>query len=158
MRFNKPIVIGTTGLTDNEIQKIKEAAKTIPVLLSSNMSQGVNIMFALTDLATKMIGSEFDIHLSETHHVHKKDKPSGTAKTISEIIQSNQKEADVESIREGEVVGDHQLTFSNENEVLTISHHAINRDIFASGAIKAAKWLVGKKPGLYSMKDVLATK
>lgn len=151
-----PMVIGTTGFSQEQLQEIKKTSKTIPIVLSTNMSIGVNTLFKLIEIA----GSKIDpvhISLTETHHIHKKDKPSGTAKTMAEFAEksSGLKLANIKSIREGEVIGDHTIRFESNEDVLTISHHAKDRSMFAKGALTAAKFLQDKKPGLYNMQDVL---
>lgn len=151
------MVIGTTGLNPGQIAQVRKASRKIPIIFSSNMSVGVNIVFKLTALAAGKTAKTHTAKITEAHHIHKKDAPSGTAKTLSEIIEaaSGVKVADIKSIREGEIVGDHAVTFESAEDVITISHHAKNRDIFAKGALVAAKFLVKKKKGLFSMQDVL---
>ncbi|MBP9854271.1 MAG: 4-hydroxy-tetrahydrodipicolinate reductase [Candidatus Omnitrophica bacterium] len=151
-----PMVIGTTGFTAEQTEEIKKAAKIIPIVLSTNMSIGVNTLFKMIEIAATKI-DPVHISLTETHHIHKKDKPSGTAKTMAETAEkfSKIKLANIESIREGEVIGDHSIRFESNEDVLTISHHAKDRGMFAKGALTAAKFLQSKKPGLYNMQDVL---
>lgn len=151
-----PMVIGTTGFTDDQLAKIQSTAETIPIVFASNMSIGVNILFKLIEITGGAIGAT-DISLSETHHIHKKDKPSGTAKTMAELAEksSGRTVSDIEAIREGEVIGDHTIRFESDEDVLTISHHAKDRSMFAKGAITAAKFLKNKKSGLFTMQDVL---
>jgi len=154
---NRPLVIGTTGHTAEQKKSIRSAAAVVPVVLASNFSIGVNVLFWLSGKATELLGKEFSAEIVETHHVMKKDAPSGTAKTLAEIIKAESgAEIPIESIREGEVVGEHTVTFSGPGEQLELIHRAANRDTFASGALAAAKWVIGKPPGLYSMQDVLA--
>ncbi len=148
-----PIVIGTTGQDEAQLAAIREASQHIPVVLAPNMSVGVNVLFALVDQATKTLGEGYAISIEETHHVHKKDAPSGTAKRLADI--SGIELGDVRSIREGEVVGDHEIVFESPEEKLILTHHAVTRDVFARGAITAAHWIVGKPAGLYGMNDVL---
>jgi len=154
---NVKMVIGTTGFSEEQVKDIHEAAKKIPIVFASNMSVGVNILFKLTQMAAEKTGQNYTINMSETHHVHKKDAPSGTAKTLAEIAEkaSNQKVENVESIREGEVIGDHSVVFESGEDIITVSHHAKNRDIFAKGSIIAAKYLADKESGLFNMQDVL---
>lgn len=156
----KSMVIGTTGLSDEEINTIEKASKAIPIVLSPNMSVGVNVFFNLIEKAANILGMEYEANIKEAHHVHKKDKPSGTAKLIAEIVKKKIKGANtpIESIREGEIIGDHDITFESEVDTLRISHSAKTRDIFALGALKAAKFAVTKKKGLFSMQDVLGLK
>ncbi|OGX38536.1 MAG: 4-hydroxy-tetrahydrodipicolinate reductase [Omnitrophica WOR_2 bacterium RIFCSPHIGHO2_02_FULL_52_10] len=151
------MVIGTTGLQPEQAARIKEAAKRIPIVYASNMSVGVNILFKLTQIAAQKTGAGYTIHITETHHVHKKDAPSGTAKTLAEIAEASSKSKvkNIESRREGEVIGDHSVLFESEEDIITIAHHAKNRDIFAKGALVAAKFLAGKSKGLFNMQEVL---
>ena len=157
-KLKKPIVIGTTGLSEEEKAKIKEASNHIPVVLSPNMSVGVNLLFKLVGEASKVLGEEYEVNIVEAHHAEKKDAPSGTAKEIAKIIKSVRGDMDIpiDSIREGEIVGEHTITFESDADLLEITHSAKTRDIFANGALKAAKFVAGKKSGLFTMKDVLA--
>lgn len=156
-KIAKPLVIGTTGLTDEQKDLIKEAANSIPIVYSPNMSVGVNVLFKALELTASVL-QQYQVRVKEAHHIHKKDAPSGTAKKLIEIINkfgvklNNQ---NVEVLREGEIIGDHQVTFESNVDSFKIAHHAKTRDIFAQGAITAAKWLKGKPAGLYSMEDVL---
>lgn len=156
LKHHTPIVIGTTGMTPEQIQHIHDAAKKIPIVFSTNMSVGVNILFKLIELVGNKIGS-CEIQINETHHIHKKDAPSGTAKTMAEIAEkaSGKTVKDIKSFREGEVIGDHDIIFETPEDILTIKHHAKNRDMFAKGALLAAKFLQNKQSGLYHMQDVL---
>ena len=134
----------------------KKAARSVPVVLASNFSIGVNALFALTRRAAEILGDEFDRKIIETHHRMKKDAPSGTAKTIAEILRADGAgEISIQSVREGEIVGEHTVIFAGPGERLELSHHAESRAIFARGALRAARWIVGQPPGLYSMQDVL---
>jgi len=180
-RFKKPIVIGTTGLKEEELAKIREASKIIPIVMAPNMSVGVNVMWKLIEIAAATLGRKYSVDIVETHHIHKLDKPSGTAKKILDIVleksgrslnrdvffyeeetslppANDNLEVSVRSIRRGEVVGDHVVHFTSPDETLSITHSAANRDVFAEGAITAAKWIVGKPAGLYGMDDVLGLK
>ncbi len=154
------MVIGTTGLTPDQIQQIKTASKKIPIVFSSNMSVGVNILFYAAKMIAEKTAKAYSIKIVEAHHIHKKDAPSGTAKTLAQIIESasGQKISDIESIREGEIIGDHEATFESDVDVIKISHNAKTRDIFAGGSLVAAKFLATKKTGLYDMQDVLGLK
>lgn len=153
---NKPLVIGTTGLNSTQQKIIAEAARDIPIVTSPNMSVGVNLLFKLAELATKTLGQDYKIEISETHHVHKKDAPSGTAKTLGEIVEKIRGAAPpIQSIREGEVVGEHTIVFGSKREHLALMHRALDRSAFAQGALRAAKWVLHQKPGLYTMADVL---
>ncbi len=151
------MVIGTTGLSPAQIAQIKKASSKIGIVFSSNMSVGVNLVFSLIRHAAKVTGKDYQIHLVETHHIHKKDAPSGTAKTMAEVAQqhSKTKVRNIESIREGEVIGDHTITFESDVDFISIRHCAKTRDIFAEGSLVAAKFLAKKKKGLFNMHDVL---
>jgi 4-hydroxy-tetrahydrodipicolinate reductase len=156
-QYGVKMVIGTTGLDAQQAEQIKSASEKIPIVFASNMSVGVNILFKLTQIAAERTGRAYTINMTEAHHVHKKDAPSGTAKTLAEIAEQASGKAvdDIESIREGDIIGDHSVTFESDEDIITISHHAKNRDIFAKGALVAAKFLADKKSGLYNMQDVL---
>jgi len=153
--YKTPIVIGTTGINAEGDKAIAEASKVIPIVKSANMSLGVNVFFKTAQNMARAL-PDYAVHIQETHHVHKKDAPSGTALQAGKLIeQVSQVKVTYESFREGEVVGDHKIIFKGPAETVELVHHADSRDIFATGALKAAKWIVGKKPGLYSMWDVL---
>ena len=172
----KPLVIGTTGHSNEERALLEKAAKSLPIILSPNFSLGVNALFWLTRKAAEMLGQDFDLEIVETHHRLKKDAPSGTAKRMAEILcevrnldyaknvvhgreglvgERSVAEIGVHSIRGGDVVGDHTVMFAGRGERLELTHKASSRDTFAAGALRAAKWIVGRSPGLYSMEDVL---
>jgi 4-hydroxy-tetrahydrodipicolinate reductase len=172
----KPAVIGTTGHSKDEHAGIEELALSVPVVLSPNFSVGVNTLFWLTRKAAEMLGDDFDLEITEMHHRLKKDAPSGTAKKLAEILcevrkldyakdvrhgreglvgERSAKEIGVHSIRGGDVVGDHTVTFAGAGERLELTHKAASRETFALGALRAARWVVGKPPGLYSMENVL---
>ena len=160
VEFKKSAVIGTTGLSADDKAKIKEAAKKVPIVFSPNMSVGVNLLFKLLKTATSTLKG-YQVSIEEAHHIHKKDAPSGTAKKIAEIINEQGlgiKTEDIRSIREDEIVGDHRVVFESDVDRIELAHSAKTRDIFAQGALTAAKWIVKRKPGLYSMEDVLFTK
>ena len=155
-QHGKPLVIGTTGHSQQQRKTIEETAHSIPIVLASNFSVGVNVLFWLTQKAAGFLGPDFNPKIVETHHKMKKDAPSGTAKTLAEILKAaRNSEIPIQSIREGDVVGEHTVIFSGPGERLELTHRATNRGIFARGAIRAAKWIVDKPPGLYSMQDVL---
>ena len=159
-KYGVKMVIGTTGLSPAQISKIKKASAKIPIVFSSNMSVGVNIVFGLIRRAAQVTGKNYDMYLTETHHVHKKDAPSGTAKTMAEIAEAGAKSKvrEIVSLREGEVIGDHTINFDSSVDKISISHHAKTRDIFAQGALVAAKFLAelgSKRKGLFNMQDVL---
>jgi 4-hydroxy-tetrahydrodipicolinate reductase len=176
---HKALVIGTTGHTDTDTFQIKRQTERIPIVWASNFSTGVNTLFWLTRKAAEILGPEFDLEVVEMHHRLKKDAPSGTAKTLAEILAEARKlqlnmaarhgrtglvgertpgEIGVHSIRGGDVVGDHTVIFANLGERLELTHKASSRDTFANGALRAAQWLVGRQPGLYNMQDVLGLK
>lgn len=156
--LGKAIVIGTTGLSAEDRDKVREASKNIPVVFSPNMSVGVNLLFKMIADAAKILGPEYDIGIVEAHHIHKKDSPSGTAKEMARIVKDvkGDVEIPIESVREDEIVGEHTITFDSDVDTIEITHSAKTRDIFAKGALKAAKWLSGRPAGLYTMKDVLS--
>jgi 4-hydroxy-tetrahydrodipicolinate reductase len=172
----KPAVIGTTGHSKEELASLEELALSVPVILSPNFSVGVNALFWLTRRAAEMLGPEFDLEIVEMHHRLKKDAPSGTAKKLAEILAEVRNldyeknvahgreglvgerpgaEIGVHSIRGGDVVGDHKVTFAGRGERLELAHKASSRETFAAGALRAARWVVGKPAGLYTMKNVL---
>lgn len=156
LKTRKALVIGTTGHSPGQRQSIEKASRSLPIVFASNFSVGVNTLFALTRRAAEILGEDFNAEISETHHTKKKDAPSGTAKTLGEILtHSGKPNVPIQSIREGDVVGDHTVTFVGPNERLELTHRAGNREIFARGALRAAEWVVGKPAGLYSMQDVL---
>src|SRR6476620_10575580 len=152
----KSLVIGTTGHSQQQRKTIEETAHSVPIVLASNFSVGVNALFWLTQRAAEFLGSDFNPEIVETHHTMKKDAPSGTAKTLTEILKGvRSSEIPIQSIREGEVVGEHTVIFKGPGESLELTHRAANRGIFAAGALRAAKWIINKPPGLYSMQNVL---
>ena len=157
-QHRQPLVIGTTGHSAEQRRAIDKCAGSLPIVLASNFSVGVNTLFWLTRKTAEMLGAEFDLEIVETHHVKKKDAPSGTAKTLAEILKKVRKidkEIPTQSIREGEVVGEHTVIFAEPSERLELTHRAASREIFAKGALRAAQWVIGKPAGLYSMQDVL---
>jgi len=170
MKEKKGIVIGTTGLSEKDIEKIKDAAKAIPVVFAPNMSVGVNLLFKLVSEIAAAVPN-YDVEIVEAHHNQKKDAPSGTALKIADIISKElglpqvygrhgitgprKKEIGIHAVRAGDIVGEHTVIFAGPGERIELIHRAHSRDNFAVGAVMAAKWLAGKKPGLYSMKDVL---
>ena len=156
LQYKKPLVLATTGFKDEELDKIKEASKTIPIVFSPNMSIGVNLLFDLAGDVAKRLGAAYDIEIVEAHHKAKKDAPSGTAKRLGEVIASaTGRNIPIHAIRAGDIVGDHTILYAGGGERIEIKHQAHSRDVFAIGALKAAKWVVKKGPGLYSMQDVL---
>ncbi len=172
---NMPLVIATTGFSDEQIKAIEETAKKIPVFRSSNMSLGINLLIDLVKKAALALGDDFDIEITDIHHKTKVDAPSGTSMMIADAINDTldnrneycyerhsrhekrpKNEIGIHSIRGGNVVGEHTVMFLGEDEVLEITHKSNSREIFARGALKAVKFIVDKKPGkLYSMSDML---
>lgn len=171
----KPVVIGTTGHSPEEKATIAEAAKQIPIVFSSNYSIGVNTLFWLTRKATRILKS-YDMEIVEMHHHHKLDAPSGTARTLAEILCEEtgmdyeldvmhgrhglvgarpQRQIGMHSLRGGDVVGDHTVIYATDGERLELTHKASSRMTFSAGAVRAALWLAGQRPGLYTMQDVL---
>lgn len=177
-KYRKPIVVGTTGLSVEEEQLVKEAGKKIPIVYAPNMSVGVNLMWKLAGDATRVLNKNYQIDITEEHHIHKLDRPSGTAKEILNIVmdaggfrrdedlliyeetapEGMRRKVTLGSFRKGETVGNHTIRFTGQRESLEITHRAFTRDVFAEGALTAARWIVGKTPGLYDMSDVLSIK
>lgn len=158
LQDRKALIIGTTGHSKEQRRIIEQAAHSLPIVLASNFSIGVNVLFWLTRKAAEQLGNDFNAEVVETHHKMKKDAPSGTAKTLGEILKETKKmqgEIPIQSIREGDVVGEHTVIFNGSAERLELTHRAASREIFARGALRAAEWIIGKPPGLYSMQDVL---
>jgi len=158
LRHRKSLVIGTTGHSQERRRTIEEAAQSLPIVFASNFSIGVNVLSWLTRKAAELLGRDFDPEIIETHHKMKKDAPSGTAKTLGEILKTvreTKKDVPIQSIREGDVVGEHTVIFSGPGERLELTHSAASREIFARGALRAAQWIIGKPAGRYSMQDVL---
>ena len=175
-KLKKRVVIGTTGFTKKEENLIKKYSKKIPILKAGNMSLGINLLMHLTEIASKSLGNGFLSKVFEIHHKHKKDHPSGTALMLGKGIAIGKnkdfyrligkkylnkesfpygKKINFNSLRKGEVVGEHEVTFSSGKEIITLNHEAFDRALYSEGAFTAAKWLMHKKPGLYSMRDVL---
>ena len=155
-QYGKALVIGTTGHSQQQRKTIESSAQEVPIVLASNFSVGVNVLFWLTQKAAELLSSDFKPEIVETHHKMKKDAPSGTAKTLAGVLQAvRESEVPIQSIREGDVVGEHAIIFSGPDECLELNHRAASRGIFALGALRAAKWIVNKPPGLYSMQHVL---
>lgn len=156
LQHGKSLVIGTTGHSQQQRKTLETTAHSVPIVLASNFSVGVNVLFWLTRKTAELLGSGFDPQIVETHHKMKKDAPSGTAKTLGEILNTlRNSEIPIQSIREGDVVGEHTVIFAGPGERLELTHRAANREIFATGALRAAKWIINKPPGLYSMQHVL---
>ncbi len=160
LKFKKCAVIATTGFDETQQLKIKQASQVIPVVFSPNMSVGVNLLFRLIKDAAKVLKG-YKVDVQEAHHIHKKDSPSGTAKKIAQIVNEqgfNLKIEEIKAVREDEIVGEHRVLFESSLDKIELFHSAKTRDIFARGALQAAKWIVNQKPGIYSMEDVLFNK
>ena len=158
LQHRKPLVIGTTGHSTEQRGTIEESARSLPIVFASNFSIGVNVLFWLTRKAAEQLGGDFNVAIVETHHKMKKDAPSGTAKTLAQVLKATRKtkrEIPIRSIREGDVVGEHTVNFTGPGERLELTHRAASREIFARGALRAAEWIISQPPGLYSMQDVL---
>ncbi len=153
----RPLVLGTTGHSAAQKSLIASAAEKIPLVYAANFSVGVNALFALARRASELLGKEFDVEMVELHHRTKKDAPSGTAKRLLEILQEVRggDEIPAHSIRAGDIVGEHTVLFAGPGERLELTHRAASRETFAVGALRAARWVVGKPAGLYSMENVL---
>ena len=175
-KLNKRVVIGTTGFTKKQENLIKAYSKKIPILKAGNMSLGINLLMYLTEIASASLGKKFLSKILEIHHRHKKDYPSGTALMLAKGISQgrggnfynlygkkflNKKKfpfgtkINFNSIRKGEIIGEHEVIFSSGKEIITLNHEAFDRALYSEGALSAAKWLVKKKPGLYSMRDLM---
>lgn len=156
-KHKKSIVIGTTGFTPAQYKEIDKLTEGISCVLSPNMSPGVNLMFDLVGKISSRLQKDYDIEIVESHHHHKKDAPSGTAKRIAENIckSTGRSKVPTHAIRAGEIVGEHTIIWAGPGEVLELTHRALSRATFASGAIAAAKFAARAKPGKYSMHDVL---
>ncbi len=171
-----PMVIGTTGHTEQERSEIQRCSERVPIVMASNFSIGVNVLFLITRMVGHMLSDSFDIEIIEMHHRHKKDAPSGTAHTLAKIVAEcrgkrlddvvrngragivgprTKEEIGVHSIRGGDVFGEHTVMFAADGERVELTHKASSREAFARGAIMAARWVVTQSPGLYSMQDVL---
>ena len=175
-KLKKRVVIGTTGFNKKEEDLIKKYSKRIPILKAGNMSLGINLLMYLTEIASSSLGKNFLSKVYEVHHKHKKDYPSGTAMMLGRGIALgknkdfykligrkylNKKKfpygnkINFNSIRKGEVIGEHEVKFSSKKEIITLNHEAFDRALYSEGALLAAKWLMSKKSGLYSMRDLM---
>ena len=175
-KLKKRVVIGTTGFTQKEESLIKKYSKKIPILKAGNMSLGVNLLMYLTEIASGSLGDDYLSKIFEIHHKHKKDYPSGTALMLGKGIANGKnknlynligkkflnkksfpfgKKINFNSIRKGEIIGEHEVTFSSGKEIITLNHEAFDRALYSDGALTAAKWLANKRAGLYSMRDLL---
>lgn len=155
----KPLVCGVSGLGDEQMQRLAATAERFPVVFDRNMSQGIAVLDAVLREVGGALGAEFSVSIDEVHHVHKKDAPSGTALKLGETLTSVRDESaagiEYASERRAEVPGDHTVTFKSATECLSFSHSVSTREVFADGALRAARWVVDRNPGLYSMRDVL---
>ena len=175
-KLKKKIVIGTTGFSKKQENQIKKYAKKIPILKAGNMSLGVNLLMYLTEIASKSLNDDYLSKIFEVHHKHKKDYPSGTALMLGKGIADGKnkdlynligkkflnkksipygKKINFNSIRKGEIIGEHEVKFSSGKEIITLNHEAFDGALYSDGALTASKWLMKKKPGLYSMRDLL---
>ena len=175
-KLKKRVVIGTTGFTKKDEKLIYNFSKKIPILKAGNMSLGINLLMYLTEITSKSLGDNFNSKVLEIHHKHKKDYPSGTALMLGKgiaigknknfysilgkkFLNKNKfpygKKINFNSIRKGEIIGEHEVNFSSGKEIITLNHEAFDRSLYSEGALTAAKWLMRKKAGLYSMRDVL---
>jgi len=175
-KLKKKVVIGTTGFTQKEENLIKNYSKKIPILKAGNMSLGINLLIYLTEVASKSLEDNFLSKIFEVHHKHKKDHPSGTALMLGKGVSDGKnknfyklmgkkffnkkffpygKKINFNSLRKGNVIGEHEVKFSSGKEIITLNHEAFDRALYSEGALTAAKWLINKKPGLYSMRNVL---
>jgi|TARA_Y100000389_G_scaffold194808_1_gene225314 4-hydroxy-tetrahydrodipicolinate reductase len=175
-KLKKRVIIGTTGFTKKEDNIIKQFSKKIPILKAGNMSLGINLLMYLTEIASSSLGNNFLNKVNEVHHKHKKDYPSGTALMLGKGIAVGKnknfynlignrylnkksfpygKKINFNSIRKGEVIGEHEVKFSSGKEIITLNHEAFDRALYSEGALSAGKWLITKKPGLYSMRDLM---
>jgi len=175
-KLKKRIVIGTTGFNRNQENQIKKYSKKIPILKAGNMSLGVNLLMYLTEIASKSLDEQYLSKIFEVHHKHKKDYPSGTALMLGKGIADGKnknlynmigkkflnkksfpygKKINFNSIRKGEIVGEHEVKFSSGKEIISLNHEAFDRTLYSDGALTASKWLMKKKAGLYSMRDLL---
>ena len=175
-KLKKKVVIGTTGFTKKEENLIKNFSRKIPILKAGNMSLGINLLMYLTEIASSSLGRNFLSKIFEIHHKHKKDYPSGTALMLGKGIAIGKnksfytllgkrylnkktfpygKKINFNSIRKGEIIGEHEVKFSSGKEIITLNHEAFDRALYSEGALTAAKWLINKKPGLYSMRNLM---
>jgi 4-hydroxy-tetrahydrodipicolinate reductase len=175
-KAGKAVVIGSTGLDPGQTAAVRELSGSIPIVLSPNMSVGVNLMFKVAAEVAGILGDEYDVEIVEVHHRFKKDSPSGTAKKLADVVagalgrkmddvgvygrrgmvgERPRKEIGVFAVRSGDVVGEHTLVFGGLGERFEMTHRAHSRDTFARGAVRAAAWVAGRPPGLYDMQDVL---
>ena len=178
-KMKKRVIIGTTGFTQKEENLIKNYSKKIPILKAGNMSLGINLLMHLTEIASGSLGDNYLSKVFEIHHKHKKDYPSGTALMLGKGIADGKnknlysligkkflnkkffpfgKKINFNSVRKGKIIGEHEVTFSSGKETITLNHEAFDRALYSDGALTAAKWLINKRAGLYSMRDLLSFK
>ena len=176
LKQKKRVVIGTTGFSKKEENLIKKFSKKIPILKAGNMSLGINLLMNLAEITSSSLGNNFLSKIFEVHHKHKKDYPSGTALMLGKGIANGKgknfynligkkylnkkkfpygKKINFNSLRKGKIIGEHQVKFSSGKEIITLNHEAFDRALYSEGALSAAKWLMSKKPGLYSMRDLM---
>ncbi len=174
-KMGTPLVIATTGLSEEQKNEMKKAAEHVPIFFSANMSLGVNLLIELAQKATKVLADQFDIEIIEKHHNQKIDAPSGTALAIADSINDvlterkeyiydrhavrkkrSKNEIGIHAVRGGTIVGEHEVIFAGKDEVIELKHQAMSKEIFAVGAVAAAKYLIGKAPGMYSMRELVA--
>ena len=158
-RSRKPLVCGVTGLSGAQIARLSDAALEVALVYDRNMSQGIAVLTSAMEQIGAALPVEFAVSVAEVHHRHKKDAPSGTALKLAETLaaarQLDVDDIEISSVRRGEVPGDHRVTFESASERLTLTHSVTTREVFAAGAIRAARWVVGQPAGLYTMRDVL---
>mgnify|MGYP003877620755 CR=1 FL=1 len=169
-----PLVVATTGYSQSQVRLLQKASQSIPVFFSANMSLGINLLIGLVKKAAKLLESDFDIEIVEKHHNQKLDAPSGTALAIADAINSvmeqkceyvydrhsrrkkrSKNEIGIHAIRGGTIVGEHSVIFAGNDEIIEIRHTAMSKEIFAAGALRAARYLFGRKPGMYDMNDLI---
>ena len=158
-KLNAALLVGTTGLSEKSVLAIQNASQKISTIKISNSSLGIAILTRLASLATKILGSQAVITIHESHHAHKKDSPSGTAIALADALRASGgviSNTDIQSIREGEVVGDHRVTFQMENEILSLEHRALDRNLFATGALRIADWLRHQPAGMHTAEQWLS--
>ncbi len=176
-KLKKKVIIGTTGFSKKEEDLILKYSKKIPILKAGNMSLGINLLMYLTEIASRSLDEKFLAKIHEIHHKHKKDYPSGTALMLGKGIAVGKKKKfysligkkylnkkffpyskkiNFNSVRKGEIIGEHEVKFSSGKEIITLNHEAFDRSLYSEGALEAAKWIITKKPGLYTMRDVLS--
>ncbi len=156
-KARRPFITGVTGFSERDVEEMKLKGEKIPIVYAPNFSMGIAVLRKLVEVATSILGQDWDIHIIETHHKKKKDAPSGTARLIEEGIKEKlmEKSIGVSAIRIGDVIGEHRVLFAGAGEILELYHRAESRVAFASGVIAAIRWIVGKNPGFYSIADVL---